>query len=296
MSPGIGRAVPTVAALAVMVVWGATPVATRLAVAELDPVMVALLRTVVGGAAAVPIALALGVARPRGPRAIGYVLAAGFCGFVAFPVLYTIGQQRTSALHGALILAGLPVLTGLYAALIERAWPGWRWLAGCAIALGGEAWLVAARSPAPADGGDLVGDAIIAASAFVVALGYVVGARATQLGAASLATTLWGIAAAAAVLAPWLAAELVLRPFPAAGAAAWGSTLWLALVTSIVGYVGWYWALARGGIARVGTLQFFQPISGLALAIVVLGEAPSPSLGLAAVLILGGVLVAQLRR
>ena len=59
---------------------------------------------------------------------------------------------------------------------------------------------------------------------------------------------------------------------PQAGATAWGAVLFLAVVTSILGYLGWYWALDRGGIARIATLQFLQPVSGFVLAALVLGE------------------------
>jgi drug/metabolite transporter (DMT)-like permease len=82
---------------------------------------------------------------------------------------------------------------------------------------------------------------------------------------------------------------------PSGDAAAWGSILFLALVTSIVGYVGWYWALARGGIARIGTVQFIQPFSGLALAALVLDERITPKLALPAAAVLAGVWIAQKR-
>ena len=66
-------------------------------------------------------------------------------------------------------------------------------------------------------------------------------------------------------------APLILGSLPATGcrdadATSWGAVVFLAVVTSIVGYVGWYWALDRGGIARIATLQFLQPISGFVLA------------------------------
>ena len=62
-----------------------------------------------------------------------------------FPIVYTVGQDRTSAMHGVAILAGLPVFTGLWAALVMRRLPGAWWLAGCAIALLGEAVIIAVR-------------------------------------------------------------------------------------------------------------------------------------------------------
>ena len=76
---------------------------------------------------------------------------------------------------------------------------------------------------------------------------------------------------------------------------AWGAVGFLAWVTSILGYIGWYWALGHGGIARMGTLQFMQPLSGLVLAFFLLGERPTLPLGIATVLILLGVVTARRR-
>ena len=66
-------------------------------------------------------------------------------------------------------------------------------------------------------------------------------------------------------------------------------------VTTILGYVGWYWALAKGGIARIATIQFFQPISGLILAAILLGEQLTLPLAIASAVILAGVYLAQRR-
>jgi drug/metabolite transporter (DMT)-like permease len=59
--------------------------------------------------------------------------------------------------------------------------------------------------------------------------------------------------------------------------------------------MGWYWALAQGGIARIGTIQFLQPLSGLVLAFFLLGERPTLILAFATVMILGGVVIAWRR-
>ncbi len=215
-------------------------------------------------------------------------------GFVAFPILFTLGQERTSATHGALILAALPVFTGAYAAVVQRKRPGSRWLLGCGIALLGEAAIVGLRP-----GGDaeveptLAGDLLILAAALVVALGYVAGALLSLSGYPSSATTFWGVAIGAAVVAPLGAGLVAADGWPSADGAAWASILFLAVVTSIVGYVGWYWALARGGIARIGTIQFVQPFSGVVLAALVLGERITAPLVAAGLVIVAGVAVAQ---
>ena len=80
-----------------MVVWGATPIATRLALDDLQPFFIACARTVLAGLLAIPLLAAMrqGIPTRRRPRILLGVSAA--TGFVIFPIVYTEGQQRTSA-------------------------------------------------------------------------------------------------------------------------------------------------------------------------------------------------------
>jgi drug/metabolite transporter (DMT)-like permease len=114
-----------------------------------------------------------------------------------------------------------------------------------------------------------------------------------QKGYPSLSTTLWGLTGSAVVLVPVMAWTIGRTGWPSAGPAAWGSILVLALLTSVVGYVAWYWALARGGIARVAGVQFTQPLFGLLLAAIVLGERPGPTTLVAGAAILAGMWMVQ---
>jgi drug/metabolite transporter (DMT)-like permease len=284
---------PTLVAVAVVVLWGASPVFTKLATAELDPLLIGLARTVLGGLAALPLAAALRSGPPPRRLLLPFALSA-FGGFIAFPVLFSFGQRLTSAMHGGLILAALPIFTGLYAAAIERRAPSGRWWLGCAVAFAGEIVLIGARAAAAGGAGSLAGDLLVLAAALFASLGYVAGARLAQAGYASLGATLWGIMAASLVVAPGLAVVSG-GALPAASWVAWAALGYLALVVSILGYVGWYWSLGRGGIARMGTIQFLQPLSGLALAFLLLGERPTATLAIATVLILAGVVIARRR-
>ncbi len=285
-------------AVLVMVVWGATPVATRLATDDLSPLLVAVLRTVFAGIVAAPLLAVRRQRPPRGVRLRTLLLVSAAAGFVVFPVVYTVGQQRTSAMHGATILAALPIFTGLYAAIVARRRPGSVWLAGCAAALAGEFVIVAVRAETSAGGGEatLVGDLLVLVAALVVSAGYVAGAMLLPRGLSSTATTFWGVTIGAVVLAPVGIGILAADGLGSAGAEAWGAVLFLAFVTSIVGYIGWYWALDRGGISRIATLQFLQPLSGLVLAALVLDESLTLPLAVGAIAIIGGVSLAQRAR
>ena len=290
-----GAAGPVTVAVLVMVVWGATPIMTRLALDDLEPLVVATLRTVVAGLLAVPLLAQARLHAPSTTETRRLVAISGLAGFVVFPVVYTIGQERTSGLHGVMILAALPIFTGLYASIVARRRPGLAWIAGSAVALVGEAVLIGGRAAGEGSGGDatVAGDLIVLAAALVVSAGYVAGASLPPRGVTSQAATYWGVVLGAVVLTPLGLALLAADGWPQADATAWGAVLFLAVVTSIVGYIGWYWALDRGGIQRIATLQFLQPLSGFALAAVVLGDSVTLPIALGSALIVAGIVVAQ---
>jgi drug/metabolite transporter (DMT)-like permease len=109
----------------------------------------------------------------------------------------------------------------------------------------------------------------------------------------SIATAFWGITIGALVALPVLAWRELRVDWLAVSAESWGAMIYLALGSTILAYVLWYWALARGGIARVGLAQFVQPVITLALAAILLSERITVPLLVAAVIIIGGVIIAQ---
>src|SRR5262245_35717736 len=113
-----GAALAVLVAVVVNVGWGSTPVVTRIAVEDFEPLMVAVLRTALAGLIAAPILVASHQSLPVARRLRGLLFVSAVTGFVAFPILFTLGQARTSATHAAIILAALPVFTGAYAAVV----------------------------------------------------------------------------------------------------------------------------------------------------------------------------------
>ena len=280
------------AALLAVGLWGATPLVTKLAVGELAPLSVALLRTLLASALAVPVLLLARLAPPKGLRPTLLLGISALSGFVVFPLLFTFGQARTSAGHGALILAILPVLTGSIAAIVERRLPGARWWLGVSLAAVGTWLLIGARHDLAGSDATLGGDLLVLASALAASLGYVTGAHA-QRALGTWRVTFWGLLLGGIVLLPLL-------PFltwpSQASPVAWASVLYLAGLSSILAYAAWYWALGQGEIARTGVIQFAQPVIGVVLAVVVLQEALSTEMLVAAAAILVGVAVARSSR
>ena len=280
------------AAFAVLL-WGGTAVVTKIAVTAFDPLLVAVLRSVIAGIALTPFLIFAPVPKPRNLREFWLLLASAILGFVLFPILFAYGLRHTSASHTGLIMACQPVFTGSVAYAVERRWPARRWLLGCVVALFGEVTLVALRSGLPESGGFL-GDLFILAAAFSASAGYVAGSHLSR-GIGTWATTAWG---------NFLGGLIMLAPlvywggdvaWGRVGMEIWGSLLYLAIFSSILAYVAWYWALTKGGIARIGVAQFFSPLVTVVLAVAVLSEALTIPLIVSGLIIFAGVWLAQRR-
>ena len=282
------------AAAVAITIWGATPVVTKIAVGAVDPLIVGMLRTLLAAAVTAPIVVFRSIARPRTMSETALLATSALGGFVGFPVLFSLGQRLTSASHGVLILALLPVFTGIFAALLERRMPGGRWWLGAAIALAGEVLLVGFRFGFDGAGAGLSGDLLIALSCVAASLGYVAGGRLSRrLG--TWPTTLWGITIGGLVPLPALPFAARSVDWATIAPASWLALGYLAFLSTVLAYVAWYWALAAGGIARIGVTQFTQPLVGLALAVAVLGEALTLPLAATAACILIGIHIAQRR-
>ena len=282
------------AAAAALLFWGATPMITRVAVLEIEPSAVGILRTILAAVLALPLAIALRLARPHGAREWGQLVISALGGFVLFPVLFGLGVRHTSASHAALVLAVSPLFTGLIAAAVERRAPSGTWWLGAGLAFAGEVALVSFRGDFAETDASLCGDLLVLVACISAAAGYVAGARLAQK-ITTWATTFWGIGLGGAILLPLAVVRLGPQAWSGAGALGWSAVIYLALGSTIAGYICWYWALQRGGIARIGATQFAQPVIALGFAVMVLREPVTAPLMLAALLVVAGVALAQRR-
>jgi drug/metabolite transporter (DMT)-like permease len=238
---------------------------TRMAVAELDPVFVALGRAL--GAALLAAAWLAWKRAPLPPHSalLPLALVAGGC-IVGFPLLTSIALRTMPSAHGALLVGVLPLATALYAALrgFERPSRGF-W----AMALLG-ASLVAAFALSQ-DGGSLQrADLLVFGAVAAAAVGYAEGARLSRsLGGPE--TICWALLLSAPVLLPVLLWHGV-PPLGGVGPRAWLGFGYVTAISMFVGFFFWYRGLALGGVARVGQVQLLQPFLSLAGAALLLGE------------------------
>ncbi|NNE44460.1 MAG: DMT family transporter [Gemmatimonadetes bacterium] len=295
-SASAGMAVLLVGGGAVLL-WSGTPIANKIAVAHMDPMTAGVLRSMLAGLIALGIATAARLPRPRAPGHWGLLLGSGIASFAVWPMLLSLGLGRTTANHAALILAQLPLLTGLIAAAVDRRWPRRGWWAGMALAGVGTFFLVFYRSDGALlqEDGGLVGDLIILGGTVICAGGYVAGGRLSPV-IGTWSTTFWGLAAALTVLIPTFLLRLPRTDWSGVGPAGWTAIAYLTILSSLLGYAAWFWALGRGGITRISSWQLLQPVLTVGLAAAFLGEAVTVPLLLSAAAILAGTALAQPRK
>jgi drug/metabolite transporter (DMT)-like permease len=249
-------------------IFGLTLPATRLAVADFDPLFVTLGRSLLAAALA---AMTLLWVRPRPPDSRDWPRLAAFALFsiIGFPLLMAIAMQHAPAAHGAVVLAALPLFTAMGGALIAGERPSLGFWA-CGIA--GTGSVVAYALLSGQGSGDLGwADLLLAASAVSAAMAYALGGElASRIGG-------WEVICWALVFSsPAIAVLLGLFAWPPnwqAHASAWAGFGYVSVFSMFLGFFAWNKGLALGGIAKVGQIQLLQPFVAIAAAALVLGEA-----------------------
>ncbi|HEY9079015.1 DMT family transporter [Magnetovibrio sp.] len=282
---------PYLAAGVAVLIWGASPAATRVAVLEMDPLAAGMLRTVLAALLIWPFLLRPTAPRPRGRGQWAVLAVTAASGFVGFTLLFALGVKATSAAHSAVINATIPLFSGFFGVLAVRRLPGAMWFVGMAVAFGGVVSLIALKTEGGA-GATLSGDLMCLASSVCAGLGYVSGSRlTTHIG--TLAVTFWGVLVAALVQAPLVFFLWDVGDWTAISFNGWAAALYLALGSSLLAYIAWYWGLANGGVVRIAPMQFLMPVVSLSLAVVAFGEALTWQLCLATLGIVGGIALSR---
>jgi len=272
--------------IGVTIFAGSLP-ATRVAVAELDPIFLTCARASI--AALLGLAMLLAQRPPRPQRADMPALTITALGVVlGFPLLTALALQTITSAHSIVFLGLLPLCTALFAVLRagERPRPAF-WL----FAIAGAVCVAGYAALTTSDSGDISwqGNALMLAAIIASGMGYAEGARLSRtLGGWQVIS--WVLLLSLPVMLP---ATLVTWPaaWAQVSAAAWASLAYVGLFSMMIGFVFWYRGLALGGIAAVGQLQLVQPFMGLALAAVLLNETVSVAMlvtTLAAVLCVAG--------
>jgi drug/metabolite transporter (DMT)-like permease len=265
-----------------MVSFSLTLPATRAAVLHLHPAVVAFGRPVVAAMLAGTLLIATRQRPPERRYWKSFVLIV-IGVVVGVPLTFAWGMHALPSAHGAITLGLLPLATALVATLRAGERPSKRfWAASIA---GSAAVLAFAKINGA--GRIQPGDITLLLSVAASALGYAEGAR--------VARTMpgWQVMSWALVFG----APLHVIPHALAVRAhglsappnAWAAFAYVCVISQWLGMFAWYKGLATGGIARIGQLQLLQPFCTLLFAALLLGEAITVPMIVAAVVVFAAV-------
>lgn len=217
-----------------------------------------------------------------------------YLGLLAGPLnqgLFFYGLSRSTPAHGALLYALTPL--GVYLLSLWRGLekPRMGAVAGIAMALLGVVILLLGRGLAEAKG-EMLGDAIILggviAWVFFTADGKPFIARHSAVKA-----TCWSMVSASLLVLPFGFFVFDGKSVEMASPAAMVSVLYVGLLTSVVAYLLWYYALSKTAASKVAVFNNLQPVATAFAAWLVLGTPLTWEVFVGGALVLGGVRLTQ---
>lgn len=218
--------------------------------------------------------------------------------FIAVPLnqgFFLVGLSLSTAAHAALLYSLTPLFVLLLAWLALGESLGARGAIGLLLALGGTVFVLL-QSGLDLSGGPLLGDLLLVFAVLAWAA-YTTGGRKVVARHGPLPTTAWSLVGGTLLFLPvglgTLALPSTRDQLAHASGAAWGGIAYLSILTSVVAYLLWYWALAHLPAARVAVFSNLQPLATAVLAQFTLGEQITPQFIGGALVVMAGVVLAQ---
>jgi drug/metabolite transporter (DMT)-like permease len=272
------------------VLLGASVVAVRVAVREVPPVSLAVLRfgqgfLLLAGFMLVLAPSGLRVARRRLPLLA--LLGAVF--FAAFPVTFNTGLRFTEASRGAPMLATMPIWSALLGRVAGERLAG-RQLAGIGLSVAGIGLAFAEPGWAAGGGAALLGDGLLLLTGLLGAVYGLLAKRALALDGPATVTA-YAMLFGTLLLLPWALVEGLV---PAVGRL---DGRLLAVVAALgvpggaVAFLLWTWALSRLTPTRVAVYVNLNPMVAALLGVLLLAERRSSLFLLGFAAVVGGVLL-----
>ncbi|WP_265130727.1 DMT family transporter [Chryseobacterium oranimense] len=239
--------------------------ATKLAVMEMSPIFVTIVRAAIAGILAFVVLWIGKEKRPVKEQLVPLALVSLGC-VVGFPLLSALALQYLTSAHSIVFLGMLPLATAVFGVFRggERPHPVFWFFSvvGSLLVIGYAVSQGISASP--------VGDILMLLAVILCGMGYAEGAK--------LSKTLggWQVISWALVLALPVMIPLFFIYFPehieTVSFQGWFGMAYISLFSMFIGFIFWYKGLAQGGIATVGQLQLLQPFFGLGLAAYFLHE------------------------
>jgi drug/metabolite transporter (DMT)-like permease len=267
------RLLPYLEVFFAVVVWGASFIATKVALADLTPITLVWLRFAMGVVIlGVAVALRRQFALPN-RNEWGYFALLGFLGITFHQWLQSNGLRTSEASTTAWIVATTPVFMALLGWLVLKEAPGWVTISGILLAFIGVLVVVSDGDITSISIGQFgaPGDVLILISAVNWAVFSTLSRRGLKSYPASL--MMFYVMSLGWVFTSFLFIPSAgLSEIPRLTVNGWISVLFLGIFCSGLAYIAWYDALQALSAAQTGAFLYIEPLVAVVVAAVVLAE------------------------
>ena len=282
------------AALAAIVLWGVSFVATKAALREVSPITLIFTRFALGVAVLVFI-LKLRREPLIPPRASWPILALmGSVGIFLHQMVQAHGLTLTTAVRTGWLIGVTPIWSAVLGAVFLGEGFGARKVLGLLIGFAGALLVITRGEPSaevlalPSTRGDL----LVLASTWTWAI-YTMLGRDTLKRLGSARATAAAMFAGWAMMIPFFVSATGWQEYSAVSSTTLIAISFLGVGCSGLGYWFWYAALERLDSSQVAAFLYFEPLVTLLAAVALLGESVALSTLVGGVLVLLGVLTVQ---
>jgi drug/metabolite transporter (DMT)-like permease len=284
------RLLPLLEATFAVIVWGASFIATKIAVGQISPIAVVWLRFAMG----IPI-LGLAVflrkqfAWPK-PSEWGYFALLGFIGITFHQWLQSNGLQTAQATTTAWIVSTAPVFIALLAWLVLKERITVMQGFGIGVALVGVIVVVSKGNLTNFFAGQfgMVGDFLIFISAINWAVFSILSRRGLK-SHPSTRMTFWVMTIGWLFTSVAFFTQSGLAEIPQLDSRGWIAMIFLGIFTTGLAYIAWFDALASLPATQTGAFLYIEPLTSLVVAAFILGEKITVASILGGAIILFGV-------
>ena len=269
-----GRLAANAAAFVAAVLFGSSVVAVRVAVQEVPPLSLAVLRFGQGGLLLVFVLLLIGARDLLRVRwhDLPLLLLLGAVLFTVFPVSFNASLRLIEASRGALILATIPLWSALLARIARSESLAPRQLIGVLLSLAGVGLALAERGVGSRGGlGSLAGDGLMLVTALCGAAYAVLAQRAfARYGA--LTVTTYAMVLGTLLLLPAALVEGLVGVLPQLDRRTVALLVFLGVFGGALGFFLWTFALTRLTPTQVAVYINLNPLVAILLAAALLAE------------------------
>jgi drug/metabolite transporter (DMT)-like permease len=243
--------------LTVAILWASNNVITKAALDRgLEPLIYIVLRFVLVAVLLFPYLWLRGISLRINRSDVPRFIVSGLCGFAFYNMLYVVGLSHTSAFSAAILVSLAPIFILMLSAVfrLESVRP-MQW-AGVALSFLGVAIFIGDKL---LGGEPAIGDLLNVVAALCFAI-YGLTTRPLVLRYGAEATTAWAVLVGLVAVIPFSAAALRDQSWGALTGLEWFSIFYAAVVSVMLGYSLWGWAIARTGAGRSVPYLFLIPV------------------------------------